>query len=507
MPDLNNIYDIAIIGGGINGVGIARDAAGRGLSVFLAEANDLGGATSSASSKLIHGGLRYLEHKEFRLVREALAEREVLRASAPHIVTPMRFVLPHVPEMRPRLLIRMGLLIYDHLSRRPTIPGSAAVNLQSSASGAPLLDTYRHGFTYWDCWADDSRLVIINARAASNLGATICTRTLCLGAKRHKKHWRLKLRNEETGDTYEIRARALINAGGPWVDRVLTGIDTGSNTASDAKLRLVKGSHIVIPRFTDCHSNDAYILQNTDGRVIFVLPFESRFLLIGTTDVPYQGNPQDVCIDNAEISYLLNVVSRFFKLKPTLKDISWSFSGVRPLYNDNDNASASELTRDYRLQLDAEQNHPPLLTVIGGKLTTYRRLAEETLEKLTPNLGITRGPWTASKTLPGGDFPADDVIEYTEGLVHRYKKWDQKLISGLVKRHGTCAEDVIGDARKLEEMGKHIGNDLYEREVAYMSTNEWAKTPEDILWRRTKTGIHLSTSRRRIATETVAEII
>ena len=498
---------MAIVGGGINGVGIARDAAGRGLSVFLAEANDLGGATSSSSSKLIHGGLRYLEYREFRLVREALAEREVLRASAPHIVTPMRFVLPHVPAMRPRLLIQLGLFIYDHLSHRSTIPASAAVNLTSSYSGAPLLDIYRRGFTYWDCWADDARLVIINARAASKLGADIRTRTSCIGAKRHNKHWLLRLRNEATGNTYEILARGLINAAGPWVGQVLTGIDTGNHQASSANLRLIKGSHIVVPRFAGCNGDDAYILQNNDGRVVFVLPFESRFLLIGTTDVPYEGNPQDVCIDDNETKYLLNIVGRFFKHSPALKDIIWSFSGVRPLYNDNDTLSASAVTRDYRLELDNKENKPPLLTVIGGKLTTYRRLAEEALEKLAPSLNITRSAWTASEKLPGGDLPGPDLESYTEDLMKRFQNWDRQLIAGLVRRHGSCTENVIGDAQKLEEMGKHIGNDLYEREVVYMSKNEWAKTPEDVLWRRTKTGVHLLPSERRVAFDAVAKIL
>ncbi len=507
MTDCRKIFDLAIIGGGINGVGIARDAAGRGLSVFLAEANDLGGATSSSSSKLIHGGLRYLEYKEFRLVREALAEREVLRASAPHIVTPMRFVLPHVPAMRPRILIRLGLFIYDHLSRRQTIPCSTVNNLDVSSAGAPLLDIYRHGFTYWDCWADDARLVLINAMSASQLGADIRTRSICLGAKRHDGHWLLRLRNETTGTTYEVLARGLINAAGPWVGRVLTGIETENHEPLTADMRLVKGSHIVVPRLAECNGDDAYILQNSDGRVVFVLPFESRFSLIGTTDVPYKGDPKNVRIDEAETSYLLNAVGRFFKHAPSSKDIVWSFSGVRPLYNDNESVSASAVTRDYRLQLDDQEEKPPLLTVIGGKLTTYRRLAEEALEKLSPSLNILRGAWTASETLPGGKLPAPDLAAYTKTLMRRHEKWDRHLIAGLVRRHGSCVEEVIGDSYDQEDMGQHIGNDLYEREICYMSKNEWAKTPEDVLWRRTKTGLHLSSYERKRAIDTVAEIL
>jgi glycerol-3-phosphate dehydrogenase len=507
MPEFEHVYDLAIIGGGINGAGIARDAAGRGLSVLLVEADDLAGATSSASSKLIHGGLRYLEYMEFRLVREALAEREVLKSIAPHMVTPMRFVLPHVPAMRPRPLIRLGLFLYDHLASRQTIPGSTSIDLAAAPAGAPLQDAYRHGFTYFDCWVDDARLVVTNARAAAEAGAEVRTRTRCTGAQRHAEHWHLQLRDEATGETLEAAARGLVNAAGPWVGQVAAGTDTGNGKAPGGGMRLVKGSHIVVPRLAGSSGEDAYILQNHDRRVVFVLPFEEHFSLIGTTDIPYDGDAKEACIDEAETRYLLDAVGRFVKRPPTAADIVWSFSGVRPLYDDNGSASASAVTRDYRLELDDGDGKPPLLTVMGGKLTTYRRLAEEAVKKLTPGLKVRQGAWTSAAALPGGDLPASDFAAFVDGLARQYERWDRRVIAGLARRHGSRVEDVIGDARDLQGMGRQIGGDLYEREVHYMSANEWARKPEDILWRRTKAGVHLSPDERRLALDAVGAML
>ncbi len=556
MPDSTRIYDLAIIGGGINGTGIARDAAGRGFSTLLVEAEDLGGATSSNSSKLIHGGLRYLEYREFRLVRESLAEREVLAVNAPHMVRPLRFVLPHVPDMRPRLLIRMGLFLYDHLARRQVIPGSTAIDLASTPQGAPLHDTYRHGFTYWDCWVDDARLVVINARAAAELGADIRCRTRCLKTQRRDGAWHLHLRDEMTGQTHEAVARGLVNAAGPWVGQVAADVDTGNNIASGAPssaapggthgaahgahgahggdIRLVKGSHIVVPKLSGCNGEDAYILQNHDRRVVFILPFEESFSLIGTTDVPYEGDARDAHIDETEIAYLLDAVGRFAKAPPIAADIVWSYSGVRPLYGDDDSVTPAAATRDYHLELEgggvagsagstngASTNgastsstsgdngggEPPLLTVMGGKITTYRRLAEEALNMLEPVLNISGGAWTASVALPGGDLPAKDFSAFVDGLVRAHEHWDRKVIAGLARRHGSRIEDVIGDARDLNDMGQKIASDLYEREAHYMAKYEWAREPEDILWRRTKAGVHLSPEARETAAEILAAML
>ena len=505
MPEVGTIHDLAIIGGGINGVGIARDAAGRGLSVLLVEAGDLAGGTSSASSKLIHGGLRYLEHMQFRFVRDALKEREVLMASAPHIVRPLRFVLPHVPTMRPRPLIRLGLLLYDHLARRRAIPASAKVNLASSGLGAPLRPEYRYGFNYWDCWVDDARLVVINARAAAEHGAEILTRTPCIAAERLDGRWRLRLRNKATGRTLEARARGLVNAAGPWVGQVAGFIDTGGSAASGPRLRLVKGSHIVVPRVAD--ADDAYILQHDDRRVVFILPFEDRFSLIGTTDVPFEGDAGGVTIDAEETNYLIDAVGRYLKRPPTAAEVVWSFSGVRPLYEDDESASASAVTRDYRLELEGGRGRPPLLTVMGGKLTTYRRLAEEAVDRLAPHLGTAGGCWTGSAPLPGGDLPGSDVEAFVDDLEHRHDGFDRGFLVRLARRHGSVADDVIGDSRSQQDMGRHIGADLYEREVLHMAANEWARQPGDVLWRRTKTGIHLSATERETAAEALAAML
>ena len=392
-------YDIAIVGGGINGCGIARDAAGRGHSVFLCEQGDLAGATSSASTKLIHGGLRYLEYYEFRLVREALIEREVLLRAAPHIIWPMRFVLPHHSGLRPAWLLRLGLFIYDHIGGRKLLPGTKTVDLANGPLGKGLKPLFKKGFEYSDCWVQDSRLVVLNARDAQEKGAVIRTRTSCTRARREDDHWVLTVTNAENDSSEEISARVLINAAGPWAGSFLSGA-VGANTK--AKVRMVQGSHIIVKRLFD--HDRSYFFQNSDGRLVFTIPYERDFTLIGTTDRDYQGDPGDVAITEEETAYLCGVVSQYLDNEITPDDVVHSYSGVRPLYDDGA-AEAKAATRDYVLDLDDEGGLPPILNIFGGKITTYRKLAEHALEKLGPHLSGGSGPWTANGTLPGGNFP------------------------------------------------------------------------------------------------------
>lgn len=506
MP-INQTFDLLIIGGGINGSGIACDAAGRGLKVLLVEAGDLAGATSSASSKLIHGGLRYLEHYEFRLVREALAEREVMLAKAPHIVWPLRFVLPHAPSQRPRWMIRAGLFLYDHLARRRAIKGSGAIDLTRSSHAGVLRPDIRRGFTYWDCWVDDARLVVLNARAAANAGAKILTRTRLLQAKPAGTHWQATIKSSETGETHAIAARGIVNAAGPWTGDVLGRIDRGQagEPLADAALRLVKGSHIVVPRFTQ--GEDAFILQNADGRVVFVLPYEGRFSLIGTTDEPFTGDPSRVAISQSEIAYLLSSVAQAFTSPPAATAIVWSYAGVRPLYDDDPAKSAKAVTRDYRLDLRTIDGAGPLLTVFGGKITTYRHLAEKVLEKLSPTFPHMGPSWTATKPLPGGDIAGGDFAAFVTDLQRMRPNLDARLLHALARRHGTLTEEVLGDAADMGALGRHIGHTLYEREVAHFRENEWAKTPEDVLWRRTKAGLHIAPGALREAELSLALMV
>ena len=504
-------YDLAIIGGGVNGCGIAADAAGRGLKVILAEMGDLGGATSSASSKLVHGGLRYLEHYAFRLVREALGEREVLLAKAPHIVWPLRFVLPHVPSQRPRWMLRAGLILYDHLYRRKAVPGSAGLDLRRDPGGRPLKPELTHGFAYWDCWVDDARLVILNARAAAQRGAEILPRSKVTSVRADGALWRLIIQSE--GQEREVRARALVNAAGPWVDAVGSAIDDGVAARPERRLRLVKGSHIVVPRIEG--ANDAYLMQNADGRIVFALPYEERFTLIGTTDITYTGDPAVVAIDDAEIDYLTAVASGFFRRTIARADIVWSYSGVRPLYDDHAN-NPSAVTRDYHLELDAGHDAPPLLSVMGGKVTTYRRLAEEALERLKPHLPGMGPAWTAGAPLPGGDIategrlatsPVADFERFVARLAASKPAFERGYLLRLARRHGSCATDVLGDAKSLADMGAMIGPSLTEREVVYLKENEWAASADDILWRRTKAGLHLAAEERARASEAIAALL
>lgn len=470
-------YDLAIIGGGINGCGIARDAAGRGLAVYLCEQNDLGSATSSASTKLIHGGLRYLEYHEFRLVREALAEREVLLRLAPHIIWPLRFVLPHRPEMRPRWLIRAGLFLYDHLAKRPTLPGAAGFATAGHPYGAPLSPAITHAFAYSDAWVEDSRLVVLNARDAAARGATVLTRTRFTNAVRHADHWAVTLEGKEARS---ITARAVVNAAGPWVAQALAA----THEEAAGAVRLIRGSHIVLPRLYE--GDQAYILQNDDRRVVFVIPYEERFSLVGTTDVPQDGDPgQAVCTD-AEAEYLCTAVSRQFRQPVTVEQIVWRYAGVRPLFDDGSD-DPSAVTRDYVLRLD--EGRAPMLTVYGGKITTFRRLAEDAVGMVGRALGRPGVAWTAGATLPGGDL--EMALGAFEGEMARRYPW-LGGIGRLVRRHGSELPAMLGDARGPGDLGEDFGAGLTEREVAWMVTHEWAVSAADILWRRSRLGLHMT---------------
>lgn len=472
------MFDLAVIGGGVNGTGIARDAAGRGLSVLLLEKGDLASGTSSASTKLIHGGLRYLEHYAFRLVRESLAEREVLLRAAPHIIRPRRFVLPHHAGLRPRWLIRLGLFAYDHLGGRQILPPTRVVDLRRDLAGEPLRPEYARGFEYSDCRVDDSRLVVLNARDAAARGADIRTRTRCIGALRRDGTWRLTL---EGGA--EARARVLVNAAGPYVSRVLADV---VSDAATTRVRLVKGSHIVVPRLY-VHDR-CYIFQNADGRVCFAIPYQDDFTLIGTTDEDFDGDPAEVASTPEEEAYLCGAVSAYLRQPVGPSDIVWRFAGVRPLLDDGV-SKAQDATRDYVLEVDAPPGEPPVLSVFGGKLTTYRRLAEAAMAKLAPFFSGMRGDWTARAALPGGDFPWDAICTVQDDLRRRYPFLSKATSRRLVRAYGTLAADMLGDARGAADLGRYFGADLTEREVEWLMRTEWARTAEDVLWRRSKLGL------------------
>ena len=499
------IYDLVVVGGGINGVGIAADAAGRGLSVLLAEMGDLGGATSSASSKLIHGGLRYLEQYEFRLVRKALQEREILLAAAPHIVWPQRFVLPEVPEGRSGLMLRAGLFLYDHLGGRVRIPGSRSLDFNVGVAGRALRAELHRGFAYWDCRVDDARLVVLNARAAAERGAEIATRTRVERMVAEGGVWHITLASGNA--TRTVKARALVNAAGPWVQSVanVTSEDDSPAAPEREPITLVKGSHIVVPRIRD--AEDAYLCQHTDGRVVFAIPYEERFTLIGTTDIPYKGDPAAVTISREEIDYLLIVMKRYFSSPPTYSDIVWSYAGVRPLYDDKSSTSASTVTRDYRFELEAGEGRPALLTVLGGKLTTYRRLAEAALARLAPHLPTMRPPWTERAVLPGGDIGDAGLKKFVELLCRERPGFEPGFLRRLARRYGSLTFDLLDDARNEDELGENLGAGLSEREVQYLAENEWAREPEDILWRRTKYGLHMTAHERATAAAKIAQLL
>ncbi|TIW21110.1 MAG: glycerol-3-phosphate dehydrogenase [Mesorhizobium sp.] len=484
--DTSPIHDIFVIGGGINGCGIARDAVGRGFSVYLAEMNDLASGTSSGSTKLIHGGLRYLEFYEFRLVREALMEREVLWKNAPHIIWPMRFVLPYAKGLRPAWLIRLGLFLYDHIGGRKLLPATKTLDMASDPAGKPLKPLFRKAFEYSDGWVNDARLVALNARDAADRGAIIRTRTKVVSARRDGPTWTIKVQNVLTGDTEEVRARLLVNAAGPWVDHVLQTA-VGQNEVHN--VRLVQGSHIVVAKKFD--DPRAYFFQNKDGRIIFAIPYEEEFTLIGTTDRDYPGDPHDVKISDAEIDYLCAAASEYFAVAVKRSDIVWTYSAVRPLYDDGA-SKAQEATRDYVLKADGGEGVAPLVNAFGGKITTFRRLAESMLEKIEGFLGKRGKPWTHDAPLPGGDFPATGFDAQVARLKKTYPFLDQRLARRFTRLYGTRAEKLLGLAKSNADLGRNFGADLFEVEVRYLAENEWAVTAEDVLWRRTKRGLHFS---------------
>ena len=492
MVGLEEAFDIAIIGGGINGCGIARDAAGRGLSVYLCEMNDLASGTSSWSTKLIHGGLRYLEYNEFRLVREALIEREILWGIAPHIIRPLRFVLPHRAGMRPQWLLRTGLFLYDHLGGRKKLAATRKLDLGKDEAGKLLRHgTFTTGFEYSDCFVDDARLVVLNAMAARDLGAEIETRTSAVGARIVDGLWHVETAHDDTRRT--IRARALVNAAGPWVESVLRG---AIGNKARAHVRLVQGSHIVVRKLYD--HDRAYILQNPDGRIVFAIPYQHDFTLIGTTDRDYHGDPAKVTATAEEIEYLCTAINQNFETAITPADVVWSYSGVRPLYDDGA-SEAKAATRDYVFEVDAESNAPPLLSVFGGKITTYRRLAEAALEKLRPHLApqkavqlAGKAGWTASQPLPGGDFETGRQIDLEGRLLREYPFIGPALARRLVAAYGTRASRILGTAKTFDDLGQHFGATLTEAEARYLITNEWARTATDIVSRRTKLALHMT---------------
>jgi glycerol-3-phosphate dehydrogenase len=476
--------DLLVVGGGVNGTAIARDAAGRGLSVFLCEQDDLAAHTSSSSTKLVHGGLRYMEQYEFALVRKALIEREVLLAAAPHIIWPLRFVLPHESHLRPAWMIRIGLFLYDHLARRRLLPASRAIDLRRHPAGAPLAAQFVRGFEYSDGWVEDSRLVVLNALDARERGACIATRTRCVAARRDGGLWHARLQ-EAGGRTFDVIARGLVDAAGPWVGRLLNRL-AGVGQQPENSVRLVKGSHIIVPRiFTH---EFAYIFQNPDRRIVFAIPYEREFTLIGTTDVDYRGDPSALAIDAEETAYLCAAVTRYFRQPVTPDQVIASFAGVRPLLDD-EAAGASEASRDYLLELDTQG--APLLAVFGGKITTSRRLAEEALDLLAQPLGVTNPAWTVDQPLPGGDLPGGDFATFLQAARQRWPWLPTDLARRYARAYGTRMQAVIGPAQDLAGLGTPILPGLYCAEVDYLRQQEFARTADDILWRRSKLRLHL----------------
>jgi D-erythritol 1-phosphate dehydrogenase len=473
------VIDLLVIGGGINGAGIARDAAGRGLSVVLVEARDLGAHTSSASSKLIHGGLRYLEHYEFRLVAEALAEREILLKVAGHLTWPTRFIAPHAPGLRPRWMIRVGLFLYDHLARRSILPGSHAVRLDRPPYWSGLRRELKHGFIFSDCRVDDARLVVVNALDAARRGARILVGVECRSATRQNGAWHIELSSGE-----RMQARAVVNAAGPWVKEVL---NQRIGQVTRDSLRLVKGSHIVLPKLYE--GEHAFILQNDDRRVVFMIPYEGRFTLLGTTDVDFDGDAASVEASDAEVDYLCRAAGRYLARAPTAAEVLWRYAGVRPLYDDGSD-DPSAITRDYILRVDDTEGKAPVLSVFGGKITTYRRLAEHALEKLAPYFPAMKRAWTAQAPLPGSDFTDREAAK--RELQQRYPAIAPNVLQGVFRRHGTLVPEVLGDG----QLGEYYGAGLTEREVAYLREREWARTAHDVLWRRTKSGLRMTAAQR-----------
>jgi glycerol-3-phosphate dehydrogenase len=478
--------DLLVIGGGVNGTGIARDAAGRGLSVILAERGDLAGATSSAATKLIHGGLRYLEQYAFRLVRESLGEREVLLRLAPHIIWPLRFVLPHHPGLRPAWMIRIGLFMYDHLASRVSLPGSTGITLTGDPRGAPLKPEFKRGFEYSDGWVDDARLVVLNAMSARELGAQVFTRTAVTTAKREGGLWHATLMDQESGARREVTARGIVNAAGPWVrDLLVSGFGRSPKNA----VRLIKGSHIVTRKLFE--GEHCYIFQNADGRVLFAIPYEHDYTLIGTTDVALDKLDGPPAISEEETAYLLQAASEYFAKPVQREDIVWSYAGVRPLYDDGEN-DPSAITRDY--VLDLEDDPAPLLSVYGGKLTTYRRLSEHAVDKLKPFYPAMQKAWTDGAALPGGAI--GDFDGFVTDLARGKSGFDLVWLRRLARRHGANTPAILGEAMTTADLGEHFGAGLYAAEVAWLMRQEWAREAEDVMWRRTKCGLQMSAAQR-----------
>ena len=475
------VFDLLVVGGGINGAGIAMDAAGRGLTVALCEMTDLGGATSSNSSKLIHGGLRYLEHYEFRLVKEALAEREALLKNAPHIMWPLRFILPHRPHLRPAWMIRVGLFLYDNLAKRDALRGSESVKFDPSS---PLKNEITKGFIYSDGWVDDSRLVVLCALAAQDDGAKILTRTQVTKAERIDGLWLITLTNVLTGEIQFAKAKGLVNAAGPWVSQLFNDV---LSVKAPKEIRLVKGSHIVVPKMFE--GEEAYILQNEDERIVFVIPYEDQFSLIGTTDVEYIGNPRDTKISGEEVDYLISVVNAHFKKEIGVADVVWTYSGVRPLMDDK-GAEAKKASRDYTFEIDSLDGQAPLLSVFGGKITTYRKLAEaatDAIGKYFPNSGKV---WTKNAKLPGGDFTNQKQL--IAALKIQFPWLPSLLLKRYARTYGTLVRHFLENARSIEDLGRCFGSGLYQVEVDYLIKHEWVVELDDLVWRRTKLGLLLT---------------
>ncbi|KWV47190.1 glycerol-3-phosphate dehydrogenase [Bradyrhizobium macuxiense] len=487
---MDRIYDLAIIGGGVNGCGIARDAAGRGNSVFLCEMNDLASGTSSWSTKLVHGGLRYLEYYEFRLVREALIEREILWQIAPHIIRPLRFVLPHHAGLRPAWLLRLGLFLYDHIGGRHLLPATRSVDLARDVVGKPLIPgRYSKGFEYSDCFVDDARLVALTARDAADRGADIRTRTRAVEIRQVDGVWHVTIEDRASGAREVIKSRVVVNAGGPWVEQVLA---SGAGVNARAKVRLVQGSHIVVKKLYD--HDRAYIFQNADGRIIFVIPYQDDFTLIGTTDRDYDGDPAKVKATREEIEYLCASASEYLAKPVKPEDVVWDYSGVRPLYDDGA-SEAKAATRDYVFELDTPGG-APLLSIYGGKITTYRRLSEEALERLSPYLRNAKASegWTGKAPLPGGDMDVSAVAALTAELMRNYPFLSQPHANRLAHAYGTRATKLLGNAKSADDLGRSFGATLTESEVRYLMANEWAQSAEDVVWRRSKLGLRMTAS-------------
>jgi len=504
MAGGKNNFDLIVVGAGINGAGIARDAAGRGLSVLVVEQDDIAAATSQWSTKLIHGGLRYLEYYEFRLVRESLSEREIVLHQAPHLVQPLQFVLPHEPHLRPAWMLRIGLFMYDHFSRRVTLPGSFGVDLSTTKWGAGLRRDFRKGFVYADARVDDARLVLANEMSARTLGADVRVRTRFAGARREAapdgNRWRATLVDRASGRTEEVTAKVIVNVSGPWVKVVR---DTVSATPSRENVRHVKGSHIVVPRV---HAEDhAYILQNADKRIVFVIPFADRYSLIGTTDVPVDEfeHPE---ISEAEIDYLLQLANTYLAKPLAKSDVVWTFSGIRPLYDDGQ-SDPSAITRDYVLKQDGAETGAPLLSVYGGKITTYRKLAEHVLLQLRPALPAMGPAWTLDRTLPGGDLPAGGIAAWVAEVQRRYPGLPADLVRGVARRHGSLATKVLGDAKVAADLGEDFGNGLTVREIEYFVREEWARSADDVLWRRSKCGLGMTAAQGARVAARVAQAV